>query len=396
MSQSSLRRLRFAPHGADLFVDPGAGYIYPAFEGLDATCGIKAYPRAFQVSDHDHFPQALGEREAELKFVLEGRGFGGAAPGAGSAVAATDGGHGLLLKSVFGAQSKDTGSLTTAGTTASLIKVASTALITVGAFIGVVDPATGLFHARQVRSKTATDLTLDRALPFVPGVGVTVYASASYSHAISGHQHLFFDAEGYDATPANGWRRSLFGCLGDFELQNLAANGKLMLAFTWKALDWGDANQGASQPAPTYPANLPAAGAFIRNTRLWVGAAQVPVSELGYKLGNAIQAKASTAAKNGVASWVVTDAEQTMTFKVAVDDAETAGLRAAWKAGTPLDVLVELTQGGPGNSFAIAAPIAQIVDFKPSSLNGLDYFDVSLAIQRNALTGVAAATLGVL
>jgi hypothetical protein len=283
-----------------------------------------------------------------------------------------------------------------AATTASVIKVASTALFTVGGFLGIVDPATGLYYARQVRSKTATDLTLDRALPFVPGVGVTVYASTSFTHALSGHQHLFFDAEGYDATPANGWRRGIFGCLGDFALKNLSANGKLMLDFTFKGLDWGDTNQGVSQPVPVYPANLPASGAFVRNSRLWIGAAQLVVAEFGYELGNEIQGKTATAAKNGIASWLITDAKQAFSFKVAADDAEAAGLRAAWKAGTALDLLAELTQGGPGNSFAIGAPVVQIVDFKPSTLNGLDYFDVACAIQRNAITGVAAATFGVL
>lgn len=396
MGQSSLRRLRVAPHGADLFVDPGSGYVYPAFESLEVACGITPYARQFQVSDHDHFTQALGERTAEIKFTLEGRGFGGSPAGAGSGVAAGDGESGLLLKSVFGSQVKDTGSVAASGTTASLIKVASTTNLSVGSFVGCVDPATGLYHARQIRSKTATDLTLDRALPFTPAVGSTVYASATYTHAVSGHQHLFFDAEGYDATPANGWRRALFGCLGDVELQNLSANGRLMQAFTFRGLDWSDTGQGSNQPAPSYPANLPASGGFVRNTRLWVGASQLVVAEFGYKLGNAIQPKSSTAAKNGIASWAVTDAEQTMTMKVAVEDAEAAGLRAAWKAGTALDLLAELTQGGPGNSFAIGAPAAQIVGFTPSTLNGLDYFDVSLVLTRHAIAGVAAAALAVL
>lgn len=395
MSQAALRRLRFVAHGADLFADPGNGYVYPAFEGLEVGGGIKMYPRVFQASDHDHFAQAIGEREADIKFTMEGRGFGLSPAGAGSAVAAGDGENGLLLKSVFGTQVKDTGSVCAAGTTASAIEVASTALFTVGGFVGFVDPATSLFHARQVRSKDANTLTLDRALPFIPAEGATVYASASYSHAISGHQHLFFDAEGYDATPAKGWRRSLFGCLGDVALKNLSANGKLALEFSFRALDWDDANQGSNQTAPTYPSNLPAAGGFIRQTRLHVGAAQLVVAEFGYELGNEIQGKPSTAAKNGVASWVVTGAKQSMTFKVAVEDAHAASIYID-SVGSNLDVLVELTQGGPGNSFALAAPVAQIVEVKPSTANGLDFYDVTLDIQRSGLTGVAAATLGVL
>jgi hypothetical protein len=395
MSQANLRRLRFAPCGADLFVDPGSGYVYPAFEALEVGGAVKMYPRAFQASDHDHFAQAAGEREAEIKFTMEGRGFGGATPGAGSAVVAGDGENGLLLKSIFGTQVKDTGSTCATGTTTTAITVASTTNLSVGSFVGAVDPTTSLLHVRQVRSKTGTVLTLDRALPFTPANGAALYASATYSHAISGHQHLFFDAEGYDATPAKGWRRALFGCLGDFSMKNLGANGKLALEFSFRALDWDDPAQGTNQTAPTYPANLPASGAFIRQTRLHVGASQLVVAEFGYELGNEIQGKPSTAAKNGNASWLVTDAKQTMSFKVAVEDAHAASIYID-SVGSSLDVLVELTQGGPGNSFALAAPVAQIVEVKPATMNGLDFYDVALAIQRNALTGVPAAAFGVL
>lgn len=396
MGQSNLRRLRLAACSADLFADPGAAFVYPAFEALEVTAAIKAYERAFLSSDHDHFAQALGEKEAAIKFTMEGRGFGGSPLGAGSAVAATDGENGLLLKSIFGNQTKDTGSVAAAGTTASVIKVASTALFTVGGFIGAVDPATGLYYARQIRSKTATDLTLDRALPFIPATSSVVYASAHYSHAVSGHQHLWFDAEGYDATPANGWRRYIRGALGNFSLKNTSANGRLMFDFDFKGVDWSDAGQGTSQGAPTYPTNLPGAGGFVRSARLSIGASALVVSDLGYELGNEIEAKASTQAVNGVASFFVKGAKQMLTFKVEAGDAETATLRAKWQAKTTLDVLIELTQGGPGNGFAIAAPVCQIVDFKPSSQNGLDYFEVTCSILASGITGVPAASFGVL
>lgn len=396
MSQSMLRRLRYAACSADLFADPSSNFVYPQFEGLEVDCGIKPYPRQFQSSDHDHYLQALGEREGSIKFATEGRGFGGSPTGAGSGVQALDGETGLLLKSVFGTQTKDTGSVAASGTTASVIKLASTTLFSVGGFAGCVDPATGLFHVRQIRSKTGTDLTLDRVLPFVPAIGATVYASAHYVHAISGHQHLWFDAEGYDATPAKGWRRYIRGCLGDLALKNLSANGKLMLEWAFRGVDWNDSGQGSSQPTPTYPANLPAAGGFIRNTRLLVGASELLVAEFGYELGNDIQAKPATSAPNGIARFEIVGAKQAFSFKVAEDDAETAGLRSAWKAGTALDLLAELTQGGPGNSVAIAAPRVQIVDYKPSTLNGLDYRDVACQILGSNVTGVAAATLGVI
>lgn len=396
MSQSALRRLRFAPHAADLFADPGAGYVYPeSYEGVEDTPGTTMHERKFQSTDHDHFAQAPGERTSEVKFSLEGRGFGGVPAGAGSAVVAGDGELGLLLKTCFGAQSKDTGSIAAAGTTAAVIKLAATANITLGAFVGVVDPAGGLLHVRQVRAKTGTDLTLDRPLPFVPATGATVYASNSFTHAIDGHQHLFFDVEGYDSAAAKGYRRSHFGCIGDFTLSNLAANGKFAFGFSFRGLHWDDPAQGAAMPAGVVPANLPKSGGTIRNTRVSVGPAVLDVAELGYELGNEIQGKPSAAAKNGVARWVVVDAKQTMSLKVAVDDAHAAGIYVD-SVGNVLDLLLELTQGGPGNSFALAAPAAQILAVAPAALNGLDYYEVALAAQRSGIVGVAAVTLGMI
>lgn len=395
MSQASLRKFRFAPCGADLFADPGAGYIYPMIESVDVGAEVKTYERPFLVQDHEHFGQIVGERTGDLKFTTEAKGFGGAPAGAGSGIAASDGENGALLKTVFGSQTKDTGSVTAAGTTASLIKVASTALLSVGGFVGLVDPATGLYHARQIRSKTATDLTIDRALPFTPAVGATVYASSSFTHAISGHQHLFFDVEGFDPTAAKGWRRSYFGCLGDFALKNTSALGRLLFDWTMKALYWDDPNQGNTQPAPTYPASLPSAGAFIRNTRISLGANGLIVSEFGFELGNDIQGKVSTAAPNGITQFFVVGAKQTASFKVAVDDAHAANIFVD-SVGQNLDLLVEMTQGGPGNSFAIAGPVAQIVSVKPATVNGLDYYDVALALNRTSLAGISAVTFGIL
>jgi hypothetical protein len=397
MGQSNLRRFRVAPSDADLFADPAAGYVYPKVESVEVECGIKTYERNFMRSDHDKFATALGERESAIKFTTEGIGFGGAGPGAGSGVAATEGENGLLLKTVFGTQVLQSGGVVATGTTTAAVQ--STANWAVGTFIGIVDPATGLFHVRQIRAKSGGPTyvyTLDRVLPIDPADASVLYASATYYHAVSGHQHLWFDAEGYDATPANGWRRYIRGCLGDVALKNLSANGKLAFEWNFRGVDWSDAGQGTNQDAPTFPTNLPSAGAFIRNTRLSVGASALTVAELGFSLGNDIQPKASTAATNGIASFAVVGVKPQITFKLAEDDAETAGLRAAWKAGTILDLLAELTQGGPGNSFAIAAPRCQIVDYKPSSLNSRDYRDVVCQVLESNITGVAAASLGVL
>jgi hypothetical protein len=398
MSQSALRRLRVAPCGSDLSADPASGFVYPAFETLEVDASFKQYERNNLGSDHDSAAPVLGEKVAGIKFSQEARGFGGSPAGAGSGIAASDGENGLLLKSVFGTQSKDTGTVAATGSTTSTIYLASSALFTVGAFVGVVDPSTGLYHVRQIRSKGGTTLTLDRVLPFSPATGAVIYASATYTHAMSGHQHLWFDAEGYDPTPADGWRRYIRGALGKLALKGGDAGSRMTFEYDFSGIDWSDAGQGTSQGAPTYPANLPYSGAFLKSSRLWVGASSLDVAGIGYEPGGEIQPQPSVGTPSGVSRFAVTGRKQKLSFKISEADAEAAGLRAMWKASTALDVLIELVQGGPGNSFAIASPNCRIDGdgYKAVSVNGIDFREVTLSVSRAATTGFPSTAFGIL
>ena len=390
--QASQRRFRIAPCGADPYADPVAGFVYPAVESLEVPGAVKRYPREFMVSDHDRFQGLLGELEASIKFETEMRGFGLAGPGAKNGVQAADGENGLLLKSAFGNQTKDTGN-TVAGGTAAAPQATSATLLSIGNLVGFVDAATGLYHARQVRAKPGGDvLTLCRALPFAPANGADIYASAAYHHATQGHQHLWADAEGYDPTAGNNWRRYVRGFLLDLGLK---LDGRARMEWSGKALDWSQ-QDGATQGAPAYAANLPAGGVIPgRWTRLWVDAAEQKVTEFGFDLGNDIQPKPYTGAKNGIGSWFVKDAKKTGKFTALHDDGG-AALVTKWRQGTKFDLLWELTSGGPGNSFALAAPFVELIGCKEKSVNGLDAYEFDFQVTRNdSIAGVADVTLGV-
>jgi hypothetical protein len=388
-----LKRLRYAASGADLFADPGSGFVYPKFMSAEVGDGAKFYERKLLSSDHDAYPGVVGEKEASLKMVTELIGFGGSPAGAGNGVAATDGENGLLLKSVFGKQTKDTGSQAAAGTTASVVKLASTTLFSVGGFVGCVDPATSIFHVRQIRSKNATDLNLCRALPFTPATSSVVYASAHYSHATEGHQHLWFDVEGYDATPAGNWRRYVRGALGNLALK---LDGQATMEWDWKGVDWFDAS-GASQGVAAFPANMPAAGVFVnRRTRVVIDATEQKVTDLGFDLGNDVQAKAATSPANGISSFFMKDAKRGVKFSVYHDDGGMA-LITKFLAGTKIDLLIELSQAGPGNSFVLCAPFVELTGYKRKDQGGLVAYDFEAMVRRNdTITGVADVTLGVL
>jgi len=297
------------------------------------------------------------------------------------------------LKSVFGNQTKDTGGLLAAGTTATVLKMASTTNISVGNLVGVVDPATGLFHVRQVRSKTGTDLTLDRLLPFTPLTGATIYASASYSHASQGHQHMWFDLEGYDPTAAQNWRRYVRGCLGDLAFNT---DGRLRLEWEFKGVDLYTAD-GASQGAPTYPANMPSYGTFAsKSTRVYVGSALQKIQGLTFKLGNKINPKMDAGSVNGLSDLFIAGYEPTISFSMLHDDGG-AAMISTFNAGNLIDLLIELTQGGPGNAFALAAPFVEAKKYTPVSINGLDGYSFELGVTRcDTIAGVPALTLAAL
>lgn len=384
--QSSLRRVRVAPSPVDLNQDATTGFVYPRVLSVEVGAALKTYGRAFLASDHDHFASLRGEKEATLKIALELCGFGGSPLGAGVGAPATDGESGLLLQSAFGSQTKDSGTAAAAGSTEAAPVAATPDNLTAGGIFGWVDPATGLYHARQLRSKAGATLNPCRSLPAAPTAGDVLYASAWYAHATQGHPHLWFDVEGYDPSgAASNWRRYVRGCLGDLAL-TLAGQGKM--EFDLKGIDWSK-EDGVGMPAPVYPANLPAAGMFLgRSTRVWLGAAQQVVTAFSFKLGNDVQPKPSMAAPNGVAGFFVKDAARTFEFTALHDDGGGAFVDTL-ATGALLDLLVEGTASGPGNSCAIAAPAVEITDVKPTSVNGLDAYTVSGRVLRADLAGFA-------
>lgn len=391
--QTQTKRFRIAPAPADLMTDAASGFVYPQAESIELDLGREHYDRDFLSADHDHFQGMVGEKKCGLKVVTEMRGFGGSPAGAGSAVQAGEGENGLLLKSTFGNQVRDTGNTVAAGSTASIVNATSGTLLSVGNLVGFIDPGTSLFHVRQIRSKAANALTLDRALPFTPAAAAVIYASASYSHAVQGHQHLWADVEGYDPTAAQNWRRYLRGLLGDVSFK---FGPRSTMEWSFRGVDWFKAD-GATQGAPTYPTNLPVSGISAhRRARLWRGATQQKVTSFELALGNDIGEKLASEAPNGIQSYFVKGAKMEGKLVVLHDDGGPT-IVTDWEAQATFDLLLELPFAGPGNSMAFAAPFCELLDIKMGSVNGLDSYEVAFKVLRNdSITGVPALTLGVL
>lgn len=406
MGLSQVRKFRYAAYaGSSLFANPGGTMYYPRVMSLEPTWDINMYPRVFQASDLKKHTSAIGERVAGLKFSTEGLGF--STVGAGSGVAAKDGETGVLFKHIWGNQTKDSGVTINSMTNADATSTAGSTLTLYG-FIGIVG-ADGLYYARQIRNKTGSGpyvYTFCRILPTEAGTAATVgYASNFFTKADTGHTHTFLDYETAEI------RRMFYGCMGNFALKNTSANGQLMFDWDFKALNWDETVAlgisvptvaSGNYPSSSYGATMPTQGAIMRNTRLLIGSGGSPytitASEFEFNLGNDVQAKVSSGATNGVSAWFIKDSARTFSFTMEVSDNSTFGetMVTRWAAGTNLDILVQMTQGGPGNSFALCMPVCQIQKVTPISVNGLDYVKVDTQICRDSTNGYPDVTWGML
>lgn len=384
MGQTALRRIKVAPAPANLFADASTGMVQLQPLTMDVTTDLKVVARDLLTSDQDHFGSIIGERDASLKFSLEAKGMGAAV------AQASEGEATLLLKSCFGNQTADFGTTAGSGSTTGNIVYGGGSLSLYG-FFGWVDPATGLYNVRQITGK-AGGLSPCRALPNAPANSAFLYASQSFTKAVAGHQHLWFDAEWYDPSAAVNRRRYLRGGLGSVSLK-AAALQKLAFEFDFKCVDWDDSQQGVAMNPAAYLPSQSQRAAYVRNSRFWVDGTAYPFTAFDFDLANTIEPQVSSAAPNGVARFFVKDSGLKTSVTCLWSDT-LAALETKWKAHTTFDMLVELTEAGPGNSIAIAAPVVEISGAKMSSVNGLDAVTYTLNILRNDVTARPAVTFG--
>jgi len=387
---TDLRRIRIAPSPADILTDAITGFVQPQVLAAEIAYGRKSYERNFLSSDGEQSASILGEPVASLALEMDARGFG---TPAGPAVAAKDGEAGLLLKSIFGAQALDTGDTGAAGGTVTVPKLATAGRLDApGKLIGYVDPGTGRYSVRQVRSVAGLDATVCRAFPFLTGgSGASLYGAARYTRALYGHQHVWADVEGVDPSGAAGnWHKFLRGGLGTFELAGGSANEQMRFKFDLQFADFADSD-GVVLTPPALAVDLPVASVFARSSRFWVDAAEQKVASFALSYQNDVQPRPYTGGPGGLNGFFVRGVKLGFTFTAFWNDG-CAALEAKYRARTSFDLLLEMTQGGPGNSIVIVAPTVEIADVKPTSVNGLDAREFTCRILRTPLAGVPSFT----
>ena len=123
--------------------------------------------------------RVLGKRSATLSFQLNLAPTGTAA---GSAVAAVQGGLGLLLKNIMGGETLGTGSTAAAGSTASVVNVSvgtGTRWSSPGQLMGWANSA-GVVEWREVESRSTDAITLKRGFSGAPANGNVLFNAATY------------------------------------------------------------------------------------------------------------------------------------------------------------------------------------------------------------------------
>lgn len=210
----------------------GAAYKFVKSSNLSFQPMATVVAREGQTNDFTRQPHVMAGKGGTLSGRIELKASG---TPAGSAIAAIPAEADVLLQSALGVVARGTGSSVAVGTTAGVLKVASTAAFAKGMAVVV---------AGEMRFIAAipngTDLTLDRALSAVPANGAAIFASSVYSRANSGHQSIAAVAR------RDGLQFTLLGCkVNSLKLEGIQAGGIALLSFELEVGTWSVTAKGA-------------------------------------------------------------------------------------------------------------------------------------------------------
>jgi hypothetical protein len=188
--------------------------------------------------------QQMGAKGGTLTFKLDVKGSGTPAVSATAAIASEED---IILQMLFGSVTRGTGALTHASTpctTSVLNMVASGGLgFAVGMMVLVNCGATYGYVPRFITAIATDAMTLDRALPAIPGTGVVVQASSMYKKANTGHSSAAFVAT------KDTVQYTLLGCkLDSVKISGVAARGHAILDVSVSCSDWSKTTK-ASLPS---------------------------------------------------------------------------------------------------------------------------------------------------
>lgn len=238
----------FIKDEASFGVDPdatGAGYkhLKSAFD-MAFTPAQDVHEQSGLTNSMTRQAHVMGTKSGSLTFKLDLKGSGTVTTDEVSAVKAE---ADMVLFALFGNRTHGVGSKTHAATpcttTVLNVEAGDGAGYAVGMMVNVDCGATYGMVPRFVESIATDAITLDRALPAAPGLGVAVHASTLYKKANTGHVSLAFVAT------KDTVQYTLLGCKLDSVKISGAQSGAIsVLEITVSVSDWSKTAK-ASLPA---------------------------------------------------------------------------------------------------------------------------------------------------
>lgn len=304
----------------------------------------------------------VGAKGGTLAFKMELKASGTPAASTIAAIAAE---ADQILKNGLGTVVRGTGAVTTAGSTTSTLKVASTAAFAKYMMVLV---------SGQIRFITSipngTDLVLDRALSGAPGAGVTIYASSLYKRANTGHVSLAF------VVIRDGIEYTLLGCKVKVKLAGITARGTALLDVQVDVGTWTETTK-ASLPSSDLTGITAVKAPVIKGAEFAVAGVTEPVSSLEFDPGMTFEFQESTEGADNKSGFEAVDAQPQGVFNPYYAASRLADMLAG---GTKS---LAFACGDQTNGFGIYIPVAQYGQVGLEDRNGMVGQSVPFMVRDN-------------
>lgn len=293
-------------------------------------------------------------------------------PGASTIAAVPNAAISELLRACGWSQTLDTGTVVTgAGSTTTVVEVASAAAITVGSQVMINGEARGVTAVNT--AATPDNITVSPALSAIPSDAVVVYAGANYTVGDANPGTIGFVAK------SDGYVYRLTGCKGICKIDDTNARDRVMLSFEFQVDAWDN-----TEPSGTFPALTPVNNVVAIAGSVFWGTTATPTALVGFDPGWTLNARPSVSGTQGRAGWAMADGKPTLKLKPYFSTA----YRTDFEARTEREVVAQFGAVA-GMAVAIHASKAQIAAYPAEDdAGGVVAHGLTLAINDTQLTTV--------
>lgn len=352
----------------------GAGYKFMKVSNCVFQPMAAVVARDGQTNDLTRQPHVMAGKGGKVSGEIELKASGTPAASTVAAIAAE---ADLILQAVLGTVVRGSGALLTAGSTTTVLKVASTAAFSVGMAVEVAGEQRVIIGVPN-----GTDLTLDRALSGAPAAGVVCYASSLYKRANTGHKSVSFVGK-----RGTGIEYTMLGCKpASLKIAGIQAGGIAKLQFEFDVGSWSVTAKGALPS--TDPTGITAVKPpVVKGSPLAVAGASKVVSGIDFDFGISFTYQDSTEDVDNKAGMELVQSEP----KGAIKPYYNAQHLTDFVAGTEQSLV--FTCGDRNSGFALYVPKVQYDQPAFEDRNGLVGESIPFFVNDNGAAAEYALSL---